>query len=70
METNKKYALIQDGVVINIILWDWDGSEENDIFKDFEKALLDDSDVVGVGCGASKDSSNNWSFTMPDSEEI
>lgn len=68
MESNKKYALIQDGIVINIILWDWDGSEESDIFKDYEKALLDDSDVVGVGCAASKDSSNNWSFTVPDSE--
>lgn len=40
------WALIKDGVVINVIVWDWDGSEENDPLPDYVKIQVQD----GVRC--------------------
>lgn len=40
-----QWALIQNGVVENIIEWEWDGSEETDLFKDYVKV-----DVTSIQC--------------------
>ncbi|MCS2161640.1 hypothetical protein MUU47_11025 [Scandinavium sp. H11S7] len=40
-----QWALIQNGVVENIIEWEWDGSEDTDLFKDDVKV-----DVTNVQC--------------------
>ncbi|NUD78852.1 hypothetical protein HUC42_02750 [Escherichia coli] len=40
-----QWALIKNGVVENIIEWQWDGSEETDLFKDYVKV-----DVTNVQC--------------------
>jgi len=40
-----QWALIKNGVVENIIEWDWDGSEDSDLFKDYIKV-----DVTNVQC--------------------
>ena len=68
MEVNNKYALIKNGIVVNVILWDWSGEEGEDIFKEYEKAFIDDSCIVGVGFIASRDSDNNWVFNEPDTK--
>ncbi|WP_312731441.1 hypothetical protein [Atlantibacter hermannii] len=46
---NDKYAIIENGIVINVVVWQWDGTEEEDIFKDYEKILVEDDVSVGVG---------------------
>ncbi|MCU6407906.1 hypothetical protein [Enterobacter quasiroggenkampii] len=40
-----QWALIKNGVVENIIEWEWDGSEETDLFKDYVKV-----DVTSIQC--------------------
>ncbi|QBX83360.1 hypothetical protein [Enterobacter roggenkampii] len=40
-----QWALIKNGVVENIIEWEWDGSEDTDLFKDYVKV-----DVTNIQC--------------------
>lgn len=39
------WALIQNDVVVNIIDWEWDGSEDTDLFKDYVKV-----NVTNIQC--------------------
>lgn len=40
-----QWALIRNGVVENIIEWEWDGEEGTDLFKDYVKV-----DVTNIQC--------------------
>lgn len=39
------WALIENGVVINIIDWEWDGSEDTDLFRSYVKV-----NVTSIQC--------------------
>jgi hypothetical protein len=65
METNEvikeTYALIQSGMVENVVVWDGEG----DIFSDYTTYKIKEGETVGPGFSAEQDSSGNWEFIAP-----
>lgn len=57
-----KWALIKNGVVVNIIIWSWDGDVNLDIYRDFTKVSVNESEEIGAGYHAEKDNLGNWSY--------
>ena len=55
------YALIKDGLIQNVVVWDGVG----DLFKDFETYELAENYSVGPGYAADMDSAGKWIFTAP-----
>lgn len=55
------FALIKDGVVENVVVWDGQG----DIFSDYSTYEIKDGEVVGPGYSAEQNSSGNWEFKAP-----
>lgn len=55
------YALIKNGIVDNIVVWDGEG----EIFSNFTSCKIDDGEVVGAGFSAEQDNNKKWVFTAP-----
>lgn len=55
------YALIKDGVVENVVVWD--GSEG--LFDDYTTHELSETEIAGPGFSAKLDSKKKWVFTPP-----
>lgn len=61
MSKSNVWALIKDGIVANIIVWDWDGSKSSDLYREYQKQIIDDA-YVGVGFIAEKVDGGDWVF--------
>ncbi|MDF7658292.1 hypothetical protein PUG81_04870 [Erwiniaceae bacterium L1_54_6] len=55
------YALIKNGSVENVVVWDGTG----DLFSDYTAQVIADGEMVGPGFVAEQDSSGNWTFSAP-----
>lgn len=55
------YALIKDGLVENVVVWDGKG----DIFSDFSTCEIKAGQQVGPGFSAEQNSSGEWEFGAP-----
>nr|WP_310616921.1 hypothetical protein [Pantoea cypripedii] len=55
------YALIKNGNVENVVVWDGEGT----LFDDYSICEIKDGEIVGPGFSADQDSSGNWEFTAP-----
>ncbi|WP_267411823.1 hypothetical protein [Pantoea sp. GM_Pan_4] len=55
------YALIKDGLVANVVVWDGNDG----VFDDYTTHELTGDEVVGPGFSAVQGSDNDWVFTAP-----
>lgn len=55
------YALIKDGLVENIVVWDGNDG----LFDDYTTHELTGDEVVGPGFSAAQGRDNDWVFTAP-----
>lgn len=56
------YALIKDGVVKNVVVWDGKG----DLFSDYSTYEIKEGQQVGPGFSAVQDSIGGWEFEAPE----
>ena len=55
------YALIKNGTVENVVVWDGEG----ELFGDYTTCKINTGEVVGPGFKASQDASGKWGFASP-----
>ncbi|HHT0511369.1 TPA: hypothetical protein ACTW9A_001209 [Raoultella planticola] len=55
------YALIRNGTVDNVVVWDGEG----ELFGDYTTCKINTGEVVGPGFLAEQDGGGNWIFTAP-----
>jgi len=55
------YALIKDGMVVNVVVWDGEGQ----MFDSFTTYEVKENEQIGPGYSAKKDKKGSWSFTPP-----
>ncbi|MDU1573284.1 MAG: hypothetical protein E6868_08535 [Pantoea sp.] len=60
------WAIIKDGVVVNVVLWDGNG----DIFNNLIMYNLPEGSPVGVGYKAVKSDADGYEFSAPEENQL